>query len=62
MTFDKFKNCLEEAGLGMRECSNIILKQEVAKTFRVMPEQCIPILRNLFLSTADNVFLFDPVH
>jgi len=62
MTFDKFKNCLEEAGLGIQECSNIILKQEMGKTFRVMPAQYIPILRNQCLSTADTLFLFDPVH
>ena len=52
MTFEKFKNYVEEAGVGIQECSNIILKQEEAKTFRVMPAQYIPILRNLCLSTA----------
>jgi len=31
MTLDKFKNCIDEARLGIQECSNIILKQEVAK-------------------------------
>jgi len=31
MTLDNFKNCLEEARLGIQECSNIILKQEVTK-------------------------------
>jgi maleate cis-trans isomerase len=62
MTFDKFKDYLEEAGLGIKECSNIILKQEVTKMFRGMPAEYIPFLRNLCLSTADTLFLFDPVH
>jgi hypothetical protein len=62
MTFEKFKNYHEEAGLGIKECSNILLKQEVAKTFKGMPAQNILILQNQCLSTADTLFLFDPVH
>ena len=62
MKFDKFKYYLEEAGLGILECSNILLRQEVAKTFRGIPAQYIPTRRNQCLSTADTLFFFDPVH